>query len=702
MLWPREHFRVAFKQVVSDAIDTHGASVLLLVALDVDSIAAVSILTSLLQSEMVAYSMVPVAGYKQMANMVFSTEIRSIFLINCGAMIDVYSTLKITDQKVYVIDSHRPLHLANVYDRHGTVVLFDDEGQAEGDFPDDGSDIAAIEQEEEDDDDADREIDSDDDDSEAEADLTDTATARGKRKRTESNGSLTSDDGGDDGEGADDGNDVDEPGDSTNDPDRDDEGGHAVNMDEPRSEDEGSVDNEAQDGEPEVEQVPPAAFPDKHLPSKRKRRLDILQYYRGSFHGAPAATLVYELASQLNMATQEKVWYAIVGLTKQFVAQQIDADNYNMLVQKFQDEVLALPANGGSNDIVTDVDGTILPTVQNGAIAFEEEYRFMLYRHWSLYESMYYSNYVAAKLKTWQAAGKDELEVFLARMGLSLKECQQRFTFMSRELKQTLRDKCRDIAPEFGLDELFYGSFRRQFEFKYQWCAADVFHGLSALLDAPLHVAQKALADHVPDALQGIYDEPTETSGDGAPSAPSLPYWQHSFHLAMDALPCSSTRSCVLMERGMHMAMQLQQAIVHLGISILDRKLLVRVKHFRYVCLRLSEEEELLFSHPSTLSKLALFLVDVHREQGKWIGKHAAPFVLVAHVKARNVYLVVGVTCPERAGDIHRNTLGTAFALAAAETGALSTYDGFETTVMELRMDDIHVFIEQLHNVMDA
>ncbi|RQM27502.1 hypothetical protein B5M09_009280, partial [Aphanomyces astaci] len=256
MLWPREHFRVAFKQVVSDAIDTHGASVLLLVALDVDSIAAVSILTSLLQAELVAYSMVPVAGYKQMAAMTFSSEIRSIFLINCGAMIDVYSTLKLTDQKVYVIDSHRPLHLANVYDRHGTVVLFDDEGQAEDDFPDDGSDIAAIELEEDDDSDNERDHDSDDDDdSETEADL---------------------------------------------------------------------------------------------------RRLDILQYYRGTFHGAPAATLTFELASQLNMATADKVWLAIVGLTKQFVAQQIDADNYNMLVQKFQDEVLALPSNGGSNDVVHD------------------------------------------------------------------------------------------------------------------------------------------------------------------------------------------------------------------------------------------------------------------------------------------------------------------------------------------------------------
>ncbi|RHY43222.1 hypothetical protein DYB30_002075 [Aphanomyces astaci] len=297
MLWPREHFRVAFKQVVSDAIDTHGASVLLLVALDVDSIAAVSILTSLLQAELVAYSMVPVAGYKQMAAMTFSSEIRSIFLINCGAMIDVYSTLKLTDQKVYVIDSHRPLHLANVYDRHGTVVLFDDE-------------------------------------------------------------------------------------------------------------------------------VPPpaTAITSDKLPSKRKRRLDILQYYRGTFHGAPAATLTFELASQLNMATADKVWLAIVGLTKQFVAQQIDADNYNMLVQKFQDEVLALPSNGGSNDVVHD--------------------------------------------------------------------------------------------------------------FKYQWCAADVVHGLSALLEAPLHVARKALADHVPDALQGTSDDDNLTDG-----TPSAPYWQHSFHLALDALP---------------------------------------------------------------------------------------------------------------------------------------------------------------------
>ncbi|KDO17566.1 hypothetical protein SPRG_17010, partial [Saprolegnia parasitica CBS 223.65] len=88
MLWPREQFRVAYKQVVSDALDSNAASVLLLVALDADSIAASAILTSVLQADMIAYSLVPVAGNAQLAAMAFAADIRSVFLINCGAMID--------------------------------------------------------------------------------------------------------------------------------------------------------------------------------------------------------------------------------------------------------------------------------------------------------------------------------------------------------------------------------------------------------------------------------------------------------------------------------------------------------------------------------------------------------------------------------------------------------------------------------------
>ncbi|OQR98084.1 cell division control protein 45 [Achlya hypogyna] len=700
MLWPREQFRVAYKQVVSDALDSNAASVLLLVALDADSIAAVSILTAVLQADMIAYSLVPVAGNQQLADMTFSSDIRSIFLINCGAMIDIFSTLQLQGQniKVYVVDSHRPIHLANVYDRHGTVFLFDDEAQAEEDFPEDGPDIEAIENDEDDEDDDDEDANDDEaSDSDGEAEVGDNLVqdATKKRKRSGSDDSLDGEAeailvGAPDAAIADEAMDGGESQPTDNDdtaevasretkPDKE---ANASGSDDADSDDEDNEGVETEEDEPDVEKVP-AAAPSRGS-SKHQRRVEILQYYRGSYYGAPAATLLYELAAQVNQSTPDKVWFAIVGLTKQFVAQQIDAHNYNMFVQKFQDEVLAL---NQAVDDVTDVDGTALPTVHGGTIAFEEEYRFLLYRHWSLYKSMYYSNYVAAKLKTWQSAGKDKLEVFLARMGLSLKECQQSYTFMSMELKHKLREKLQEIAPEFELDEILYGSFRRQFEFKYQWCAADIVHGISALLEAPPYLIQKTVEKKVPDIL--AMDE-------------SVPFWQHSFHLAAQALPCKSKRSCTLLEQGIKLAMAMQKAVVSMGISILDRKLIVRIKHFRYVCLRLSEDDEAMFSHPSTLSKLALFLVDVHREQGKWTGKHACPFVLLCHLKARNVYLIVGVTCPERAGEIHRNKLGTAFKMAAAETGAKYTHDGFDTTVMEIQMDDIQGFIEQLHNVLDA
>jgi hypothetical protein len=35
----------------------------------------------------------------------------------------------------------------------------------------------------------------------------------------------------------------------------------------------------------------------------------------------------------------------------------------------------------------------------------------MLLRHWSLYEAMYYSNYVASKLEVWKTQGTAKLKV---------------------------------------------------------------------------------------------------------------------------------------------------------------------------------------------------------------------------------------------------------------------------------------------------
>lgn len=67
-----------------------------------------------------------------------------------------------------------------------------------------------------------------------------------------------------------------------------------------------------------------------------------------------------------------------------------------------------------------------------GRIVEEEALRFHLYRHWSLYESIMYSPFVASRLRTWSEGGKASVEQLLAKMGLPLREAVKPFRCASR------------------------------------------------------------------------------------------------------------------------------------------------------------------------------------------------------------------------------------------------------------------------------
>ena len=46
-----------------------------------------------------------------------------------------------------------------------------------------------------------------------------------------------------------------------------------------------------------------------------------------------------------------------------------------------------------------------------------DELRFMMFRHWNLYDAMYHSSYVAGKLGIWKEKGRKRLTGLLAKMG---------------------------------------------------------------------------------------------------------------------------------------------------------------------------------------------------------------------------------------------------------------------------------------------
>lgn len=66
------------------------------------------------------------------------------------------------------------------------------------------------------------------------------------------------------------------------------------------------------------------------------------------------------------------------------------------------------------------------------------------------------------------------------------------------------------------------------------------------------------------------------------------------------------------MQRGLGLCMKLQRAIVQQGTAMIEKKSVKTLRTFRLAIIK-DGPDITLFTHPLTLSKLALFLVDAYR-----------------------------------------------------------------------------------------
>jgi cell division control protein 45 len=100
-------------------------------------------------------------------------------------------------------------------------------------------------------------------------------------------------------------------------------------------------------------------------------------------------------------------------LTYQYTSARISRDAYDKYHSIFFDEVARFnPENAAS--------GTIALHPDDCSIRPMEELRFTLFRHWNLYDAMFHSSYVAAKLGIWKERGRKRLTGLLAKMGYVL------------------------------------------------------------------------------------------------------------------------------------------------------------------------------------------------------------------------------------------------------------------------------------------
>lgn len=416
----------------------------------------------------------------------------------------------------------------------------------------------------------------------------------------------------------------------------------------------------------------------------KKKHESILQTYyaAGTSYSEPISSLVYSLASELGRDDNDLLWLAIVGVSSLELSGRsmtgVGISNTSesggsagwggqrgeSIRQILRDEVNRLnPPDpfDRDRDIRADINGVIPTTARSPtdtSIRLSPEPRFLLVRHWSLYESMLHSPYLAPRLHVWTENGRKRLHKLLAKMGISLTQCHQYYTHMDMELKRVLRGRLLKYAPMYGLDGLVPADASGQSTNREGWGFVRCWGWKACLSATDVGVILGAILEVGPHEPSAAWDakrvpRPQITNGDsennGAPGESDLASLLPRFWTAYDALSLTSESPTLLME-ALPLAQHLHRAILRTGTSLLSKHQIRHLRAFRIAVVKDGPDVQL-FTNPGALTKLALWIAEAIRVQEREKGdslkigrKRAAgtPLVLAGLDEDRDLYVVVG------------------------------------------------------------
>lgn len=730
MILQLDNWYLGYSQILSDCRD--GGSALILCNADVDAMAAGRILSYMLRNDAVAYQLLPCMSYSQLQKRVVnncSDNVNAIILINLGAtrnLTDLFTSCRNLDPlttKIYVMDCRRPVHLANIH-AETTVVVFWDGVQQNDELPSDGDNLSGDESSSS----------SSEDDIDVDGDEESVGDEEKEFGMNDDDGEAELDD--------------DEPRskvavldvgqEQESDYDGEDEG------DRVKTRHMGDDDDDMSLTAHETEEVPGQQQPQGLLMTPRElhqdRRNRLRQYYAaGGYFGSPAAYTAYIIATQLRFQeVGDLLWLACVGVTDAYVHSRLDVSGYSALAMQLRNICHGLFPNDDfsrvSNTIYSEQllggDSGQLTRIAfsgNGRILTESDFRFFLLRHTSLFDAMVYSDYVSTRFQLSTAKGMLKLQEMLAKMGFPLDECHQPFAFMRPSLKRQLQDKLREYAEEYGLTNFEFTSFFRITGYQSLLSASDTSYAVTALLEcetpamASLRNGDADEDERLLEAFNIAYDA---LNSNQTPVA-SLNGLSGEGNNLSSLVNGGKLAGSTGLGAGTRLAMSLQKTIMATASSLIDRNAVTRLSHFRYAyitCTSQGENEIVgeqenannangknsenttshIFAKPLALTRLAHYLMDLHRENGKWTGNKARPLILMAEKPRTKSFLVVGYEYPESAGDLVKNRFGKNFELAAQSMKGTFLFDSFESNVVEVARVDVQRFIEQLHYLMDS
>ncbi|KAF3173212.1 hypothetical protein EYR41_010061 [Orbilia oligospora] len=395
------------------------------------------------------------------------------------------------------------------------------------------------------------------------------------------------------------------------------------------------------------------------LQLRRKYNKLLTDYYStGSTYGEPISSLVYSLASELGREDNDLLWLATIGWeAQQMYGRHMHSFSGDQTLNSLsarslgvwgvlRDEVRRLnppTITSGSGGITSNTSlFTRATTAEDYSLRLSPEFRFMLIRHWSLYDSMLHSPYLASKLHLWSEAGKKRLAKLLATMGMSLQQCNQKYVYMDMDLKKGLREKLEVYKARYGLDEIVREGVVRCWGWNGCLSAGDVAVIVGCLLEVGKSGKAKRGASGLSKSGKKGPGAASEEDLNAAAAKLEDEEVQESianFQAAYDAIEDIES-----LKASLPLAMTLHRSILSAGTALIEKR---QIKHLRAYRLAVVKEgpDVATFTNPSALTKLALWLAEAIREQEleKGVGKKKGlPLVVAALNEARGCYIIVG------------------------------------------------------------
>ncbi|KAJ8005752.1 hypothetical protein DPEC_G00121160 [Dallia pectoralis] len=288
-----------------------------------------------------------------------------------------------------------------------------------------------------------------------------------------------------------------------------------------------------------------------------------------------------------------------------------------------------------------------------------EQYEYHGTSHWSLYESICNSSYTSCHFKLWSMHGQKKLQEFLADMGLPLKQVKQKFNSMEMSIKENLREVIEESSNKYGMKDIRIQTFGVHFGFNNRFLASDVVHAAAALLENT---------------------EKDESPGDNF----------------IKALDCLSRSNLERLHGGIDLAKKKLMAIQQTVASCICTNLILSQGPFLYCYLLEGTPDVKLFSKPMSLTLLCKYLLKAFVCSTRNKRCKLLPLIIAAPKDVeKGTVIVLGIP-PESDTSDKKNFFGRAFEKASESTSSRTLHDHFNTSIIELKMEDRTKFLDAL------